>query len=106
MLTINPVFRITPEEALLHPFFTECKNSLKDNRLRSPFYQSTASSMESSPSSKLSTGIDLSVLFSPSRLGSYTAHEELLLKNFGELPRRTSLQENRKGLILFAKPKD
>jgi len=106
MLTLNPLFRISAEEALVHPFFKEVKFCVKDNRLRSPFYQSTASSMESSPSSKLSTGIDLSLLFSPSRLGSYTAHEELLLKNFGEFPRRTSLQEGRKGLILFAKPKE
>ena len=48
MLTIDPVFRISAEEALNHSFFKEVKN--KDRK--SPIYQSTASSIENSPSSK------------------------------------------------------
>jgi serine/threonine protein kinase len=100
MLTVDPVFRITAEEALNHSFFREGKS--KD--IRSPFYQSTASSIENSPSSKLSTGL-FSVLFSPSRLSS-TGNDEQLIRSLCELPRRTSLQEPRKSSALFSHSKE
>ena len=104
ILIYNPNFRITPEQALNHPFFTEVKLGIKENSLKSPYSEkrrSSTSSVDSSPSSKISTGIDCYVL-SPSRQGSYTAQEEMLLKNMSEIPRRTSLQDRKESYILFS----
>ena len=106
MLVYNPSFRITPEGALNHSFFTEVKLGIRENTLRSPNnskYRSSASSKDNSPSSKLSTGIDSCCILSPSRQGSYTAQEEMLLKNINEIPRRTSLQDRKDSYNLFSK---
>lgn len=59
MLNVDPVFRISAEEALNHSFFREVKNK----ECKSPVYQSTASSIENSPSSKFSSSL-LSDFFS------------------------------------------
>jgi serine/threonine protein kinase len=94
MFVYNPLHRITPQQALNHPFFTEAKINIRENSLRSPNgkHKSSASSMDNSPCSKLSTGIGSCYVLSPSRQGSYTAYEEPLLKTISEVPRRTSLQ--------------
>ena len=106
MLVYNPIFRITPERALSHSFFTEVKLGIKENSLRSPNnykHQSSNSSMNNSPSSKLSTGIDSCCILSPLRQGSYTVQEETLLKIINDMPRRTSLQDRKDSCILFLK---